>query len=162
MSLLPKSLLAFGLLLASVLAPSGTALAANNYEQQTLIRKCELQDSYACEELGIIYQDGGYGVTQDYAKAAKYYAKGCVLQSGFACGCLGALYYDGIGVSQSYAKAVKYFTEGCELQDGVACRGLGAHYYKGQGVTQDYAKAVKYFTKGCELQGMVNIFRKRS
>ena len=30
MSLLHKSLLAFGLLLASALAPSGTALAANN------------------------------------------------------------------------------------------------------------------------------------
>ena len=67
MSLLPKSLLAFGLLLASVLVPSGAALAANNSELQTLIRNCEAQNGEACRYLGALYLDG-QGVTQGYAK----------------------------------------------------------------------------------------------
>ena len=55
MSLRHTLLLAFGLLLASVLAPSGTALAANNSELQTLIRDCEAQNGEACSELGALY-----------------------------------------------------------------------------------------------------------
>ena len=82
MSLLPKSLLAFGLLLAlvlaSVLAPSGTTLAANNSELQTLIRDCELKYGKACSRLGWLHANG-YGIPIDYNKATEYYTKGCEL-----------------------------------------------------------------------------------
>ena len=120
MSLLPKSLLAFWLLLASVLAPSGTASSANNSELQTLIRNCESQNGKDCRTLGWLYANG-FGVHIDYDKAAKYFSKGCKLKDGIACGFLGALYNDGSGVSQSYDKAAEYFAKGCKLQDGFAC-----------------------------------------
>ena len=136
MSLLHKSLLAFGLLLASVLAPSGTALAANNSELQTLIRTCELQDGYACGSLGALYVTGQY-VTQNYNKAAEYYAKGCELQDGLACAGLGVLYFEGNGVPKNNAKAAEYYAKGCELQDGMACGGLGWLHANGNGTPID-------------------------
>ena len=147
MSLLHKSLLAFGLLLASVLVPSGAALAANNSELQTLTRECELKNGKACSKLGSIYLNGK-GVTQDYAKATEYLAKGCNLQYGLACGGLGSLYY----LEKDYTKAAEYLAKGCELQYGTACGILGGRYSAGEGVPQDYAKAAEYFAKGCELQ----------
>ena len=117
MSLLHKSLLAFGLFLASVLVPSGAALAANNSELQTLIRKCEAQNGEACTELGALHLVG-LGVPLDYSKAAEYYTKGYELQDGSACGSLGTLYANGLGVPLDYSKAAKYCTKGCELQNG--------------------------------------------
>lgn len=145
MSLLHKSLLAFGLLLASVLAPSGTALAANNYELQTLIRKCEAQNGEACTELGALHQFG-IGVPQDYSKAAEYYTKGCELQDGSACGSLGFI----CRLNKDYTKAAEYYAKGCELQEGAVCGFLGNLYFEGLGVTQNYDKAANYFAKGCE------------
>ena len=75
MSLLHKSILAFGLLIVSVLSPSGTALSANNFELQTLIRDCELKNGEACRNLGALYMEGQI-VIKDYAKASEYLAKG--------------------------------------------------------------------------------------
>ena len=151
MSLLPKSLLAFGLLLASVLVPSGTALAANNSELQTLIRNCEAQNGKDCTELGRMYfSSSGIGVQQDLEKAAEYYTKGCDLQDTFACEDL-EWFYIGQGVDKDYAKAAEYYAKGCDLQDTFACEGL-EWFYIGQGVDKDYAKAAEYYAKRCDLQ----------
>ena len=153
MSLLPKSLLAFGLLLASVLVPSGTALAANNSELQTLIRNCEAQNGKDCTELGSRYFHG-IGVQQDLEKAAEYSAKGCELQNDSACGTLetigslgSIIYYNGRGVSKNVAKAVEYYTKGCELQNEFACEGLERSYSGNQDVTNVAQK----YKQACDL-----------
>ena len=90
MSLLHQSLLAFGLLLASVLVASGTALAANNTELQTLINACELKNGTACGILGALYFNGN-GVTKDYAKSIEYLTKGCKLNNAQSCAFLSEL-----------------------------------------------------------------------
>ena len=146
MSLLRKSIFALGLLLTSVITPSGIVVADSNSELQDSIMGCKLQYSHDCTHLGFIYADGR-GVTQDYAKAAEYFTKGCELNDSLSCGPLGHLYATGQGVTQDYAKAAEYFTKGCELNEGGSCGLLGHLYYDGRGVIQDYAKAAEYFRK---------------
>ena len=130
MSLLHKSLLAFGLLLATVLV---VVFVLTDTSDEGFVRinriGCVLQDGYDCETLGMIYKDGDYGITKDYAKAAEYFAKGCKLQNGRACDAMGNLYFEGKGVPQDSAKAAKYYSKGCELNFTPACYSLLTNIY---------------------------------
>lgn len=129
-SLFPKLLLVFGGLLASVLV---VVFVLTDTSHEGHVRRnrigCVLQDSYDCEYLGMIYEDGDYGITKDYTKAAEYFAKSCKLQNGRACEAMGDLYFEGKGVPQDSAKAAKYYSKGCELNYPLACHSLLTNIY---------------------------------
>lgn len=58
---------------------------------------CELKEGTACNNLGVLYENGR-GVKQNFSKAAEYYKKGCELNFGKACNNLGVLYKKGQGI----------------------------------------------------------------
>ena len=141
-SLLPQLLLVFGGLLASVLVVFVlTDISDEGYVRRTRIG-CVLQDSHDCEYLGLMYKHGDRSVTQDYAKAAEYFAKGCKLQNGSACEALGNLYFEGKGVPQDSAKAAKYYSKGCELNFSPACLSSLINIYHVEGSLSLYAADV--------------------
>jgi uncharacterized protein len=93
--------------------------------------------------LGFCYKNG-QGITQDDAKAVKYYrlaADHGLADAQFNLG----VCYSGKGVTQDHAQAVKYFRLAADQGDASAQYNLGLCYKKGQGITQDYAQAVKYY-----------------
>ena len=100
-------------------------------------------------QLGEMYRSG-YGVTQDYSEAVKWYTKAA--EQGYAnaqCN-LGNSYYNGRGVEQDYSEAVKWYRKAAEQGNANAQNNLGLCYDNGQGVTQDYSEAVKWYIKAAE------------
>ena len=59
---------------------------------------CNNNGSSACTALGIIYQNGMGGISQNLTKAASLYQKGCDLDDGSACTSLGLMYQNSEGV----------------------------------------------------------------
>ena len=99
--------------------------------------------------LGVMYQNG-YGVTQDYNEAVKWYRKSA--EQGYAVGQynLGAMYDNGYGVTQDYNEAVKWYRKSAEQGNGEAQYNLGNMYENGDGITQNYNEAVKWYRKSAE------------
>ena len=86
MSLLSRSLIAFGLLLASFASPLGTAVAANTADESSLkeaTTKCMQQDRDACASVGMAYYLG-QNVAQNYSLATEYLTLACDLQDSCA------------------------------------------------------------------------------
>ena len=99
--------------------------------------------------LGVLYI-GGYGVPQDYAKAAELYQKGADAGDSDAMVNLGLLYENGQGVSQDYAKAAALLQKAADAGNSYAMNNLGLLYKDGQGVPQDCAKAAELYQKAAD------------
>jgi TPR repeat protein len=117
----------------------------------------ELGDADAQFILGMMYNDGRWGATQDYAEAMKWYLKAAEQGYAAAQNRIGLMYSRGHGVAQSYAEAAQWFRKAAE--QGVAAtqsytgrqanaRGvaiaqanLASMYVEGQGVSQNNATA---------------------
>lgn len=154
MSLLSRSLIAFGLLLASFALPLGTAVAANTANESSLkeaTTKCLLQDRDACASVGMAYYLG-QNVAQNYSLATEYLTLACDLQDSDCCGLVGWIYLRGLGGTQNNELAVKFYDKACALQNNFACRSFGTMYLRGYGVSPNHALAAKYFAQSCELQ----------
>ena len=162
MSLLSRSLIAFGLLLASFASPLGTAVAANTADESSLkeaTTKCMQQDRDACASVGIAYYLG-QNVAQNYSLATEYLTQACDLQDGACCGLVGWIYLLGLGGTQNNELAVKFYDKACALQNNFACRSFGTIQYgpacidlarmyeQGQGVEQNESTAAEYYAKG--------------
>ncbi len=108
-------------------------------------------DGYIYDQVlvGWMYEKGN-GVSQDYAKAVKWYRKAA--EQGDAEGQfnLGIMYYNGQGVSQDYAEAVKWYRKAAEQNYEYAQCNLGFMYLEGNGVEKDYSQAVEWFRKAAE------------
>jgi len=96
--------------------------------------------------LGMLYRDG-QGVSQDYAKAGRWYEQAAAQGHAEAQGKLGMLYRDGQGVPQDYTKARQWFEKAVAQGVAQAQSNLGLLYYRGQGVPQDDAMARQCFEK---------------
>ena len=154
MSLLSRSLIAFGLLLASFASPLGTAVAANTADESSLkeaTTKCMQQDRDACASVGMAYYLG-QNVAQNYSLATEYLTLACDLQDSDCCGLVGWIYLRGLGGTQNNELAVKFYDKACALQNNFACRSFGTMYLRGYGVSPNHALAAKYFAQSCELQ----------
>jgi TPR repeat protein len=64
--------------------------------------------------IGELYQNGQGGVTQDYTKAADWYAMAADSGDADAMFYLGLLYANGQGVAQDYAKAREWYEKAAE------------------------------------------------
>jgi TPR repeat protein/peptidoglycan hydrolase-like protein with peptidoglycan-binding domain len=109
----------------------------------------EQGDARAQSFIGAMYFKG-YGVVQNYGKAAKWYRKAAEQGSAWAQAELGTLYRRGQGVVQDDGEAVKWYRKAVEQGSARAQADLGTMYRRGQGVVQDYGKAAKWYRKAAE------------
>lgn len=72
-------------------------------------------------DIGKEFEEGKV-VKQDYAKAKKYYEKGCEVKYGLACLALANMYGNGRGVVQSDAKASEYYGKACDYGYAGGCK----------------------------------------
>ena len=94
----------------------------------------------------------GLGVTQSYAKAARWYRIAAGQGHILAQFSLGTLYQNGLGVTQDKTEAERLYRLAAEQGNSMAQFNLGAMYLFGDGVRQDYAETVKWNRKAA-LQG---------
>lgn len=110
-------------------------------------------DAAAQYNLGICYRNG-WGVTRDYAEAARWYRKAAEQGYAAAQNNLGVCYHNGKGVAQNDAEAVRWYRKAAEQGNAQAQYNLGVCYEKGEGVAQNDAEAVRWCRKAAE-QGLV-------
>ncbi len=94
--------------------------------------------------LGIMYKNG-WGVTQDYGAALRWYRKAAKQDYSTAQVNLGTMYKNGWGVTQNYAAALKWFRKAANQGEALAQMKLGLMYNDGLGVTQDYVQAHMWY-----------------
>jgi len=88
--------------------------------------------------VGMMYQEGVFGVLQDHKAAVKWYTLSARQGYANAQYNLGWMYDNGRGVLQDHKTAVKWYTLAAEQGHASAQYNLGWMYYKGQGVIKDY------------------------
>jgi len=106
--------------------------------------------------LGVMYQ-GGFGISQDYKMAAKWYARAADPDShGFAMAQsnLGVLYEKGLGIKPNADLAFYYYQLSANQGYGLGEFNLGVAYENGIGTTPNTKAAIKWYTRsakhGCE------------
>ena len=104
----------------------------------------------AATVLGMTYHLGKGGLSEDHARAARYYRIGCDRGNMRGCNKLGYMYQYALGVTQDYARGRQFFTKACDGGNMFGCSNLGYMYQQALGVTQDYARARQLFTKACD------------
>jgi TPR repeat protein len=112
-------------------------------------RSADPGDPEAQLKIGNMYV-GGHGVPEDYAEAARWYAKAALGGNVKAQSQLGLMYTIGLGVTQDYAEAVKWCRKAAERGDARAQGQLGDMYVKGQGVQRDYEEAARWSRSAAE------------
>ena len=103
----------------------------------------------AYNRLGEFYAKG-FGVSQDYAEAVKWYRKAAEQGNAYGRYWLGRSYAEGKGVAQDYAEAVKWFRAAAEQGHAGAQNWLGSCYFNARGLPRDSGEAVKWFRKAAE------------
>ncbi|MCH8476234.1 MAG: sel1 repeat family protein [Opitutales bacterium] len=106
-------------------------------------------DADAQFDLGDMYFEG-YGVAQNFEKAAEWFRNAAQQGHAKAQAGLGYLYHEGKGVSQDYSEAIKWLRKAAEQGHVEAQAGLGFIYFEGRGTSQDYSEAVKWLRKAAE------------
>lgn len=98
----------------------------------------------AYHNLGMLYKDGKYGVSQDFKKAYEYFSYGASLGSVICKYEQGFMLYKGLGCQQSYENALSLFEEGAAADYSPSLYMLGLCYRNGYGVKQDTVRASAY------------------
>lgn len=78
--------------------------------------------------------ENGWGVTQDYSKAHKWFEKAAADRNTDAMIHLGRLYEQGLGAAQDYGKALEWFQKAADAGNTDAMINLGQLYEKGLGI----------------------------
>ena len=103
---------------------------------------CVLNNSLACFELGLEYNNKG-----DYKKANEYFEMGCKLGEGGSCANLGINYLRGNGTLADANKAKDFFQKACDLKIGIACQNLAFMYWSEKKIDS----AAVNFEKACNF-----------
>ena len=99
--------------------------------------------------LGLAYQ-GGKGVAQDHAEAARWYRTAAGQGYARAQHNLGIMYMQGKGVEQDHTEANRWYRKAAEQGHAGAQHNLGTMHINGSGVGQDYAEAARWFRTAAE------------
>ncbi|MGP1579901.1 MAG: tetratricopeptide repeat protein [Wolinella sp.] len=149
--------IALGLTVLVSLVFAGDFYTEKEIENLDLDKECNNGDSKACETLGIGYNRGWYGFSEDLQKAIFYFEKVCKKGNekdenfADACTSLGIIYEEKLPRAQrDYKKAMKLYTLGCEGGAELGCRGVLDIYAKGHGVPKNPAKGAAYLKKLCD------------
>jgi clan AA aspartic protease (TIGR02281 family) len=93
------------------------------------------------QNLGYIYEQGGFGVARDFAEAVKWYRRSADTGSASGQLSLGLMYLKGQGVAQDEGEARKWIALAADQGEAVAQMQLGLLYANGQGGAQNYVEA---------------------
>ncbi len=110
----------------------------------------EKGDVQAQKILALLYSSG-WGVPQDYQKAAAWYEKAAVQGWMAAQVNLGSLYATGKAVPQDDSKALFWWRKGADQGAAQAYYNLGASYENGRGVPQDFKEAAALYRRAAEI-----------
>ena len=117
----------------------------------------EEKPGYLRYRIGKMYAFG-YGVDQDYLKAAKWYEKSVAEGNPFAAYALGSLYYRGQGVEQNEERAFSLFTMAAtdgDKPNAYAQYELGRMCRNGIGTAPDQAASEQWYKQA--YQGFLEI-----
>ena len=97
------------------------AIQQGNYEHavQLLQLWAKRGDAHAQSSLGVMYHDGR-GVTQDYAKARKWWEKAAARGDADAQFSLGAIYENGEGIAKNLSKAREWYEQAAAQTENAA------------------------------------------
>lgn len=113
-------------------------------------KACELNDKWACSNLGTLYFYGR-GVEENLAASNKSYEKACELNHASSCYYLG-FHYEHRVDKANFGTAKKYYDKACRLKHAESCNRIGILYYYGWGVKQNYFEAFTHIQNSCETQ----------
>ena len=99
--------------------------------------------------LGMLFE-GGRGVAQSDAEAARWFKKAARQGDSRAYCRLGFMFMDGRGVAQSYLEAVRWLKKGANQGHTEAQGELGAMYLEGRGVRKNVVEAARLFKKAAD------------
>lgn len=102
-------------------------------------------DADAQYNLGVMYDNHGYGVERDDQKAVDYYQTAANSGHSGAQYNLGVKYMDGSGVRQSFDEALKWLQLAAEQGNTDAQVVIGSMHHHGEGVAQNSKEAFKWF-----------------
>lgn len=110
-------------------------------------RACDLQSSGACNNAGLVYQNGVKGSTiqKDMNKAIEMFRKSCEYGHPNGCFNLSVIYLTGKdGIPKDLAKAADLSLKSCSMMHPWACANLSRMYSTGDGVEKNPQDAEKY------------------
>ena len=115
-------------------------------------RAAEMGDPQGVYKLGVCYDFGKGGLTEDEAKAVELYRKAAEAGNANAMNSLGVCYeYGKGGLTEDEAKAVEWYQKAAKAGEATAMNSLGYAYEYGKGgLTKDEAKAVEWYKKAAE------------
>jgi TPR repeat protein len=106
---------------------------------------CDEGDMQACNNLAVLYREGGYGgIQKDEAKALALFEKACTQQDARACNNLGVIYRDGTAAPKDDKRAKQLFETACALHSPLACSNAVA-------LQTSRARAYLYQLQACVL-----------
>ena len=115
-------------------------------------RGAEAGDPQGMYKLGVCYDFGEGGLTEDDAKAVELYQKAAEVGNARAMYNLAQAYvYHQGGLTKDESKAVEWYKKAAEAGEATAMYELGYAYEYGKGgLTKDEAKAVEWYKKAAE------------
>ena len=99
----------------------------------------------------------GFGVPQDYSRAARLYEAAANQNIMNAQQNIAVMYVEGKGVRQDFSRALFWFRKAAAQGDSFAQYSIGLRYVNGQGVEQNYAEALSWFRKAAQ-NGYIRAF----
>ena len=134
--------LSFAVSSASIACYDEKVSDKQNFDNCLLV--AEQGDSDEQNDIGAMYE-AGQGVSQDYQKAAYWYAKSANQGNFTAQSNLGTLYV--IGEKKDYQQAIYWYRKAAAQGYAAAQDNLGVMYTNGEGTRQNYHTAVKWYIK---------------
>lgn len=107
--------------------------------------------------IGLIYFNGGYGVSQDYTSAVDYFERSAKKKCSDASNQLGYMYRNGIGVAEDIDRAFQYFQAAASAGNAVGQCNLGIFFLYGYGCEVDENKALDLFRKSADSKNASGI-----
>jgi TPR repeat protein len=96
--------------------------------------------------LGIVYDDGGYGVPENDKTAVKWYTLAAEQGDTISQNRLARMYADGEGVLENDKTAVKWYTLAAKQGHAMSQFSLGFMYSRGYGVLADNRRAYMWYS----------------
>ena len=130
-----------------------TSKAVESFKAVELFHKAaEAGNADAMNSLGVCYEYGKGGLTEDEAKAVEWYQKAAEAGNEVAMCNLGYAYeYGKGGLTKDETKAVEWYRKAAEAGEATAMSNLGICYEYGKGgLTKDEIKAVEWYQKAAD------------
>lgn len=107
----------------------------------------EKEGTKAQSDIGYLYQQGGYGILQDYSLALQWYTTAANQGSAHAAYNLGIMYYYGHGSPENHIIAMSWFQRAIDNNNHPkAQRMMGLMHQHGHATQKDYTQALTLFT----------------